>query len=417
MKTAVRTVKRRRWRRRLAIAGAVMGVLVVAMWIALHVFPDFGPMMADGARRIVGPGPVAWIEDLVYSTEDKIHMVVKSDEPPTTYWEVPDALKEPTAAPAAPAAPDVPKPVPPPRFSAPHAKVAAKGDGEWIAVHAATDSEPDAMYKTLVHPDPKRPYAAVAIVAMDLRAIDLEMVAGTEEPESSKVPKSHRPGLVPEADKPSVMAVFNGGFKAMHGNFGMRIGKDTFLPPRDSSCTIALLPNEDVEIRTFSEIAGDEPHMVAFRQTPPCLVERGAPNKRLLDEFNKNWGASVDGDTIIRRSAIGLSRDKHFLFYGLGEAVSARSIGDALLAAGAYDAAQLDVNSVYPRFMLVAHGADGKDPGTLRLTDPLIPDLQFRRTEYVTTPEPRDFFYIKRKAHHELGPAVESRLTLPLPSP
>ena len=156
--------------------------------------------------------------------------------------------------------------------------------------------------------------------------------------------------------------------------------------------------------------------MIAFRQTPPCLVERGEPNKRLLNEFTKNWGASVAGDTIIRRSAIGLSHDKRFLFYGLGDAVSAHSIGDALLAAGAYDAAQLDVNSAYPRFMLVAHGPAGKAPGSLALTDPLIPDLHYKPTEYVVTPEPRDFFYVKRKTDHELSPRVQSSVA-PRPPP
>jgi hypothetical protein len=396
VKRAVKTAKPRRWKRRLAIAGVAAGGVAGAMWLALHAFPDVGATMADGARRVLGPGAVAWAEDLVYGAEDRIHLAVTAEAPPTTYWEVP----APSAAPA------VAEDDAPPSFAAPHPKVAARGDGAWIPV---PDGERVAMYKTLVHPDPKRSYAVVAIVAMDLREIDLEMVAGTEEPESTKVPRSHRPGVVPEADRPTVMAVFNGGFKAMHGNFGMRIGQDAFLPPREASCTIALLPDADIEIRTFSAIKDDEPHMIAFRQTPPCLVERGEPNKRLLNEFTKNWGASVDGDTIIRRSAIGLSRDKHFLFYGLGDAVSARSIGDALLAAGAYDAAQLDVNSAYPRFMLVAH-----DPaGSVALTDPLIPDLHYKPTEYVVTPGPRDFFYVKRKTHPELSLRVQSSVATP----
>ncbi len=407
MKTTVSTAKRRGWKRRLAIAGLVASLLVGTMWVVLHVFPELGAMIADGTRKIIGPGAVAWVEDLVYGAEDKIHLAVMSDQPPTTYWEVP----LPSAVPAAP------EEAPPPSFAAPHPRVAAQGDGEWIPVRASTDGERAAMYKTLVHPDPKRPYAVVAIMAMDLREIDLEMVAGTEEPESTKVPRSHRPGVIPDADKPTVMAVFNGGFKAMHGNFGMRIGRDTFLPPREASCTIALLPNEDIEIRTFSEIKDDEPHMLAFRQTPPCLIERGEPNTRLLNEFTKNWGASVAGDTIIRRSALGLSHDKHFLFYGIGDAVSARSIGDALLAAGAYDAAQLDVNSAYPRFMLVAHGPAGKAGDSLALTDPLIPGLHYRPTEYVVTPEPRDFFYVKRKTHPELSPRVQSSIAHPPPPP
>jgi len=72
---------------------------------------------------------------------------------------------------------------------------------------------------------------------------------------------------------------------------------------------------------------------------------------------------------------------------GLGDAVSARSIGDAMLAAGAYDAAQLDVNSAYPRFMLVAHGPAGKAPDSLELTDPLIPDLLERPGQLGGQPE------------------------------
>jgi hypothetical protein len=79
VKRTVKTAKPRRWKRRLAIAGLVAGVLVGAMWGALHAFPDFGPVMADGARKVLGPGAVAWAEDLVYGAEDQIHLAVTSD--------------------------------------------------------------------------------------------------------------------------------------------------------------------------------------------------------------------------------------------------------------------------------------------------------------------------------------------------
>ena len=330
---------------------------------------------------------MAWLEDTVYGAEDRIHLAVHADDPPATFWEEP----------AAPPAPAAPTDEPPPGFTPPYAKVAGRGDGRWLPMQAATDPGRVAMYKTLVHPDPKRPYAVVAVVAMDLRALELEMVAGTQEPESSAVPRAHRPGVVPPADRAALTAVWNGGFKAVHGGFGMRIGADTFLPPRERSCTIGVLPDHAVEIRTYAELAADAPRMLAFRQTPPCLIERGEPNRRLLDEFTKYWGASVSGDTIIRRSALGISRDQRFLFYALGDAVSARSIGAALLAAGAYDAAQLDVNQAYPRFLLVSHDLPGQPPDTATLTDPLVPGLDYRPTDYVTSPEPRDFFYVRRK--------------------
>ncbi len=352
------------------------------MLFCLHEFPGFGPAVADGARKVLGPKPVAWVEDLVYGAEDRVKLVVKGDDPPATFWEIPAASTLPVP----------PEDGPPPTFTPPYPAVAAKGDGTWIPVRTATDTDRVAMYKSLIHPDPKRPYAAVAVMAMDLRELDLEVVAGTEEPESQHVPRSHRPGVVPDADHATVTAVFNGGFKAMHGGFGMRVGGDTFLPPREASCTVALLPGE-IAIRTFSAVKDDEPNMLAYRQTPPCLVERGETNKTMLNEFNKNWGASVSGDTIIRRSALGLSKDKRFLYYAIGDAVSAPSIADAMLGVGAYDAAQLDVNYAYPRFMLVARGANG----SLELTDPLIPGLKYGPTEYVGVAEQRDFFYVKRK--------------------
>jgi len=363
--------------------GVGMGAIVGGTWIALHEIPSFGPMMADGIRKVVGPRPVAWMEDLVYGAEDRIHLAVKGDEAPKTFWEVP----APSSLPAAP------EDGPPPAFSPPYPSVAAKGDGTWIPVRASTDTDGVAMYKALIHPDPKRPYAAVAVMAMDMRELDLEMIAGTEEPESPHVPRSHRPGLVPENDRGLVTAVFNGGFKAVHGGFGMRVGSDTFVPPKETSCTVALLPNEEMEIRTFSVIKDDEPNMLAYRQTPPCLVERGETNSALSNELTKNWGASVSGDTIIRRSALGLSKDKKYLYYALGDAVTAHSIAEAMRAVGAYDAAQLDVNYAYPRFMLVARGKSG----SLELTQPLVPDLKYGPTEYVGVAEQRDFFYVKRK--------------------
>jgi hypothetical protein len=375
--------KKSRWRRRLTIAGVSVAVLGGATWIALHELPWFGPMMADAARSVLGPRAVAWMEDVVYGAEDRIHLAVSPHEPPKTFWEIPPPA-------------EVPKPPddgPPPAFDPPFSAVAATGDGTWIPVRAPNDDDHVALYKSLVHPDPKRPYAAVAVMAMDLRELELQMVAGTQEPESPSVPRSRRPGVVPEVDRGAVVAVFNGGFKAVHGSYGMRIGADTFLPPRDIACTIALTDNDGIRIRTYSAIQSEEPELIAYRQTPPCLVERGAPNKQLLNEFTKNWGASVSGETIIRRSAIGLSEDGRFLFYGLGDAVTARSIGAAMLAVGAYDAAQLDVNYSFPRMMLVEHDKDG----SVELTAPLVPDLRYGPAEYLGVPSQRDFFYVKRK--------------------
>lgn len=357
---------------------------------------------------MVGPGPVAWAEDIVYGAEDFVHVHTQGSAPPKTFWEPTKDVEEPIVVHAkdgktivldpllgAPAA------VPPP-FDA----VAAPGDGVWSALHAPSDVAPVAMWRTLIHPDPKRPFAAVAVAAMDLTQVRLVLVAGTDEPKSQQVYRADRPGKVADEDLAELLAVFNGGFRAMHGNYGMRVGPLLFIPPRDIGCTVASSPTGELSIRTFSAIKAEEPSFAWYRQTPPCLVEAGEPNPGLLSEFNKNWGATVGGDTIIRRSAIGLSKDKHYLFYALGDATTAQSIGKAMQFVGAEDAAQLDVNFSYPRFFTAEHGSSGTT-----LAEPLIPELKFSPSEYVSLPSQRDFFYVARKK--QVGRRAESSTTTP----
>ena len=383
--TKAKEPKTGRWKRRLLGTGIVTAALTAGTWIAIHEIPWFGPFLAEGTRSIVGPGPVAWAEDLVYGAEDKVNLTFKGTEAPKTFWAAPSSSV---------AAPPLEKGEEPPKaFAPPFDGVKADLDGTWIPMKARGDTERVALYKSLVHPDPKRPFAAVAVVAISLKDLELELVAGTDEPKSNRVARSDRLGLIPEADRATAVAAFNGGFRAMHGNYGMKVGALSFIPPRDFACTVAFYPDNRLEVRTFSQIKESEPTMLAYRQTPPCLVEQGESNPALLQEFNRNWGATVGGDTIIRRSALGLSKDKRFLFYALGDAVTAQSIGRAMLSVGAYDAAQLDVNYSYPRFMLIEHGKEG----STQLTEPLVPEIKYSPADYLGRAAERDFFYLKRK--------------------
>jgi len=379
--------------------------MTTALWVAVHEIPWLGPALAEGARAVVGPGPVAKLEDVSYGVADRLRLLVGGeDETPKTYWdaEAQPVAKGPTTQ-ASVAPPDFngPRPLPPTAATPPFDAVAATGDGSWIAVTPPGAGDPPAMWKTLIHPDPKRPFAAVAIVAVDRHVIELHVMPGTDEPKAPQIPNAVRPGLVPAKEQPRLVAAFNGGFRAMHGNYGMMKAGVTFVPPRDIACTIAFLdptksatPDQDLTIETWSKIESQRESMTAFRQTPPCLVEGGEPNPGLLQEFNRNWGATVGGDTIIRRSAIGLSKDRRHLFYALGDAVTAQSIGRAMQVVGAHNAAQLDVNYSYPRFVLFEQNAGGAPIAT----SPIVPDVKYSPTDYVVGPQQRDFFYLTRRA-------------------
>lgn len=392
---------RSRWRRRILIALGGFALLVPILWISIHVFPSFGAWAADTGRAILGPKAVAWMEDVAYAIQDRVDRWRYKDAKPKTFWDTPSAAASappPTFIPAAVTSTNAdagPVTFPPPDFTPPVASVAAEGDGRWIPmVNPLAPNDPTVMMKTVVHPDAKRGFAAVAVVAIDLAHVDLRLVAGKEEPFSITVPAEHRHGVIPKDDVADLVAAFNGGFKAVHGHYGMMLGGETFLAPRDIACTLALYKDGSIKIHTWSQIKSTEGDMVFYRQTPPCLVEDGKTNTQLdQGEYNRSWGATVSGETVIRRSGIGVDKTGKVLFYALGEAMTAQALSHAMRAIGAEGAAQLDVNYSYPRFLLYE-----KSPsGDVRVKESLIPGIQYLKAEYVGNVAERDFFYLRKR--------------------
>lgn len=284
---------------------------------------------------------------------------------------------------------------PPPKFNAIHARTAKPGDGEWTPLpQGAAAGEPPVLYQAVAHPHSIKKFSYVTIVAIDRSRVDLHLVAGTLEPESKSVPAERRPGLIPQAHQPDLIAVFNGGFMAKHGRYGMMIDGDIFLPPRDELCSVALLRDRSIRIQTWKDLRASERDIVALRQTPPCILEGGVLHPELeTDRRPRPWGGAENGDVEVRRSALGLDASGSVLFYGLGEWVTVKALADAMRAAGAINAAQLDINWSYTRFLFFGRPTPG-DP--LQVTETLIPKIKHSKQGYVTNPSERDFFYLRR---------------------
>jgi hypothetical protein len=392
----------------------VLGVLGGEFASGAQNNPRFVPLAVDVLRAVVGPEAVAKLEDEVYTAKDKVQGWKSEGEAPKTYWdnndaEAPMLLSAPgqtgqvavgDASAAFDGAADGGVPVaafPPPAYTPPFPQIAAKNDGLWYGMtddaEGSSPTELPVMAKSLVHPDPKRPYTAVAIVAIDLTRTSLHLVAGSEEPASDVVKHKDRPGRIPDSDHARLVAAFNGGWQAVHGHFGMMIDGAQFLPPKDKCCTVALYKDGSLSIAPWTALSSTSGDMFAYRQTPPCLREGGSHHS-LLQDSSKNWGAAVDGATVIRRSAIGIDKAKKVLYYGVGDSLTALTIAEALGYAGAWDVAELDVNAAFPRFLTYSHA---KEHPTVK--ESLIPAL-YKPGEYATLSWYRDFFYLTRK-----GPA------------
>lgn len=411
---AAKPKKKRKWLRRVGLTFLIgTPVSILALWIAIHKVEWLGPWLADAGRSILGNDAIAKLEDWAYGMQDRYNRLTRGDELPEAHWKVPQemptSLKEENVS-----------KLKYPRFllksvGPMHSSFAAPGDGEWVPMEDARNpDEPPPMWKTLVHPDQRRGWAHVAVVAADLRQVRLNLIAGTMEPatELRDAKDYKRPGVIPSADVPVALAAFNGGFKATHGQYGMLAEGVLFIEPRNKACTVARFDKDVLRIASWENVESTRDAMTWFRQAPMCMYEDGVMHPGLAAETNTLWGATLDRDTVIRRSAIGISQDGQTLFVGISESTTAIAIATAMHHAGAFHVAQLDVNWSYPKFVTVEPGADAANP----TVKPIIDGFEVKSDDYVRRPHLRDFFYLTRKATTEIPREALQAPPAPTPS-
>lgn len=397
-------------------------VIVLGLWLAIHRFAWLGPWLADTTRSVVGTEPVAKAEDIAYGIADRWNRFRASGSLPEAQWEVPDATTAPFAVDAsvpevfssAPtdSAPSLPSPsssatsaatsaaASAPLALAPlepmHKAWAAPGDGVWVAVtDELAPNEAPVVFKTLLHPDRRRSFTSVTVMALDMERLRLHLVPGKWEPKATErgAMGMVRTGLIPSEDLPRLVAAFNGGFKYEHGRYGMRVGATTIVRPRAKVCTVASTAHGVIQIGSWEKFSEGHEELLWWRQTPYCMWEDNVLHLGLRSDDATTWGATVDGDTVIRRSAIGVGPDPRIVYMGIGDSTTARAMAMAMRHAGATNVGQLDVNWSFPKFVMF-----GRKPDTGELVCvPVSKTFEYDESDFVRKPYARDFFYVTRK--------------------
>lgn len=275
----------------------------------------------------------------------------------------------------------------------PYERSAHAGDGQWTPLGGPRDragTGVPVLHKTTLHPHAASRFIELTVVSIDLGSLKLRFMPGAEDVEKRTLP--FVPGLVPAEERNDVLAVFNGGFQPRHGRWGMQLGATAIVPPRDIGCTIALGADESVRIRTHSVLATTISSVRALRQTPPCLLEQGELHPDLVSGRDKLWGGRTPGIVTRRRSALGIDSSGRVFLYAIGIEATPRLLAEGLRAAGASDAAELDINWNWTRFLLF--GEDER--GELAVSTSLV-EGEYAKTGYVSRPSERDFFYLLRR--------------------
>jgi hypothetical protein len=364
----------------------------------------------DTARAVpwIGPTPVAWLEEHVFAVKDELRQMAFKAHDANSTETLADVAATPSPAPAL----DVSSAEStvedsghwPPADIPSIWKTIESGEGAWQAPRMPwmkklelpgvdPASVPPAMLRTFVRPDPDRPYTRVILVAMDMRQLDLEMEAGTEDPKP--LTGGHGPGRIPRdpAVYTRVVAAYNGAFKTEHGNYGMMVHKRVLLPPQPSAASIVVLADQRVGFGSWADtpqiglIRGVDPaEIVSFRQNLDALVDQGEVNPL----GRAMWGYTLPGQGMqTERSGLCVTKDGHIL-YAWGDDVSGTALGKAMKMGGCNYAMHLDMNPHHTGFIFASiHDLKTKSYKSELLT-PLMTVSPDRYIEYA----PKDFFYM-----------------------
>jgi hypothetical protein len=319
----------------------------------------------DRVRAIpwFGDDRMQWVKAVAFTALDRIHETFSHG---TTEQDVQDELGLAGGGPAAAATFVDPEVGWPPAPIKPIVAPPLPGEGQWIALDKDKFITPTpsgtapAFVTSFVRPNPHRQDLRVYVTLWDPRQLALHMEAGTVEPISAT--GEHGPGTVPRT--PEVMkhlvAAFNGGFQAQHGEYGMSANGIEYLPPKPYAATVVELRDGSNAFGAWPASASVPDDVVAYRQNLTALVQDGKFNP-----WGRTWwGGTPPGwpDQIhSARSAICLTTDG-FSGYFYSTSISAEDLGQAMLAARCAFGIHLDMNPGHAGFEFYDVAPDGKLP-------------------------------------------------------
>ena len=391
------------------VGGICLAVLLLS-FLFVNTWPALGAQGADFLRGVIGDKAVAGLEMAFNKVQDgleklKYQLGLETPAAPWNTLQVPtptalstltSSAEIPTKAVLQPTATlpvlNTPEPTP---TSTPTAWQpvdltplgGADGEGVWSPYIQDVDGDTVA-YRTFLQPDPARPYSLVAIVAIDLTRTRLHFVLGSIEPAGEDT--QLRSGAIPKADRAAnvLLAAFNGGFKARHGQFGAMADGIVALPPRDGLGTLVISKDGRVSLGEWGPGSTIDPNVESFRQNGPLVIREGAVNPRIHNNSPQDWGYTVNDVSPTVRSGVGLSKDAKILFYFCGPSLSMESLAKAMQAAGAWNAIQLDINNYWALFVKF------QPSGSNVIAEALLPRLMVANIERYLWDYTRDYFYV-----------------------
>lgn len=380
--------------------------------------------MVDTVRAIpwIGAEPIAWAEHVAFGLKDDVARARNRVSADHSQSEVAEDLADVLHAGPASHLEGRVADWPPERLRSLLSPPLAR-EGQWSAAGdddpfiARNPGAPPAFYQSFVRTDRERPDTRVYVTLWDPRQVELHVVPGSQEPIGAGGETGT--GTIPRDARTlsRVAAGFNGGFQAMHGEWGLSAEGVTLLPAKPWGATIIALEDGSTGLGSWPNNITAMPAGVAeFRQNLTALVEDGVYNPFRRTFWGGNVPSSAPGDEHTCRTGVCMTREG-YLAYFWGEDLTPRSLGDGMIAARCSYGVHLDMNGANTGFEFLRVTPDratqplarALSAGEAEGTVPSAPGFHYRARRMVRgmhemsfpryiKRDPRDFFYLMLRA-------------------
>jgi len=235
----------------------------------------------------------------------------------------------------------------PPAPMKPYITPPLPGEGQWVPLDAdpfvlTNPGAPPAFVASFIRTDRERQYTRVYVTVWDPRQVEMHMMAGTVEPIGASGEAG--PGLIPRT--PEVIGRFvagmNGGFQAMHGEWGMMGDGVVYLPPKPYAATVAALRDGSTGFGEWPADPGIPDTILSFRQNLTVLVK-----DEKFNPYGRTWWGGTPPEQTDKvhavRTGICLTRED-FIAYFYGTEIAAEVLAQAMIRARCKFGIHLDMN-------------------------------------------------------------------------
>lgn len=255
--------------------------------------------------------------------------------------------------------------------------------GEGVFTPAVVSAGSPVLQVAHVRPDAVHTSYLDGVAWIDHRAAVWELHPGYEDP--GHLSLWSQPDLVPAPARGNLLATFNGGFKTNESRGGFYENGHTAGALLPGAASLVIYRDGHAAVGRWGTEVTMTPEVSAVRQNLQMLIDNG----RITDNPDRNlrsdWGLTLGGGYAVWRSGVGTTARGDTVVV-MGNALTAQSLADILLDAGAVRAMEMDINPEWMSFMWYTPTADPTQPRPHKLVDFRRPaDRYFSATS-------RDFF-------------------------